>query len=96
MFRIDDLMVAVLPSGDPYVEAADCTACTNCTARTAPPSPCPVDDPTTAGGCIVCVETCTDNSACDNTIATSTTATKSWREQQFSLLSGQLEAALTR
>lgn len=94
-FRMDELMVAVLPSGDPYAEAADCTPCTKCTARTAPPSPCPITDPLTGGGCIVCAETCTNDSNCDNTVQTEI-ATKSWREQQYSLLSSQLEAAMVR
>ena len=46
VFRIDDLMVSVLPDHRDMADGGDCTACTECTADTAPPSTC--DDNTTS------------------------------------------------
>ena len=40
VFRIDDLMVSVLPDHRGMADDSDCTACTECTADTAPPSTC--------------------------------------------------------
>ena len=96
-FRIDDLLVSVLPSA---IEAAEQPTkqdpnCTQCTCQTAPPTPC-CDAATSP--CHMCEQTCEDNTDCDDTGTTGNPAkTKNeWRSQQFDLLSRELEVALSR
>jgi hypothetical protein len=81
-FRVDDLLVSVLPEH----MAADkgCPKCSKCTNRTATPSPCDPTDPNS------------NNCQCIATQQDKTRRAQSWRDEQFSLLSQELEEALSR
>ncbi len=82
-FRVDDLLVSVLPEH----MAADkgCPKCSKCTNRTATPSPCDPNDPN-SNNC-----ECIAASQSDKT-----RKVRSWRDEQFSLLSQELEEVLSR
>jgi hypothetical protein len=82
-FRVDDLLVAVLPEH----LAADkgCPKCSKCTNRTATGSPCQPGDPDTQNcPCLTSQQDKTRKKA------------QTWRDEQFALLSTELEEALSR
>jgi hypothetical protein len=83
-FRVDDLLVSVLPEH----MAADkgCPKCSKCTNRTATPSPCDPNDPN-SNNCATCI------GASEND---KTRRSQSWRDEQFELLSQELEEVLSR
>jgi hypothetical protein len=81
-FRVDDLLVAVLPAE----MAADkgCPKCSKCTNRTATGSPCQPNDPNT------------QNCPCLTSQDKTRKKAQTWRDEQFALLSTELEEALSR
>jgi len=83
-FRVDDLLVAVLPES--MAKEKGCPKCSRCTNRTATVSPCDPNDPNSAN-CPPCVTT----EQCSTKKKAQT-----WRDEQFALLSRELEEALTR
>jgi hypothetical protein len=82
-FRVDDLLVAVLPE-TMAGETPGCQQCSQCTDRTATPTPCTPNDPHT--------QNCTVPTSSDCPEVTK----EQWRDEQFAMLSRDLENALSR
>lgn len=81
-FRVDDLLVAVLPAE--MTAAKGCPKCSKCTNRTATGSPCQPNDPNT------------ENCPCLTSQDKTRQKAQAWRDEQFALLSTELEEALSR
>jgi hypothetical protein len=81
-FRVDDLLVAVMPEG--LSKDKGCPKCSKCTKPTAVPSPCQPDDPNTQN-CPPCIGS-----------DRGTRKAQTWRDEQFALLSEELEEVLSR
>jgi hypothetical protein len=84
-FRVDDLLVAVLPEQMEMEKDKGCPQCSKCTNRTATPTPCGDRDPNTEN--CLCIAPPSEQPA---------KKTQSWRDEQFDLLSRELDEALTR
>jgi hypothetical protein len=81
-FRVDDLLVSVLP--EHMVAEKGCPKCSKCSDRSATPSPCDPNDPNS------------NNCQCIMTPGDKKRQTKSWRDEQFTILSQELEEVLSR
>jgi hypothetical protein len=84
-FRVDDLLVTLLP--ERLAADKECPKCSKCSERSATPSPCTPDDPNTHNcGCI----------QSGSQQPKPTKKSETWRDEQFVLLSQELEEALSR
>lgn len=85
-FRVDDLLVTLLPEHLAADKGKECPKCSKCSDRTATPSPCTPNDPNTQNcGCLQ-----------SGSQKQKTTKSEAWRDEQFALLSRELEEALSR
>jgi hypothetical protein len=79
-FRIDDLLVAVLP--EPEAKGPACGNCTHCTKPTGDPTGCTTPNTEGRGGC------CCDDSG------QAKKPKKARREEEFAVVAAQLEEVL--